>query len=52
MHTSFIIFNLIALAIVVTAAFRIGVKVSKAAKREAPEAQNNTSYEDCLAKNT
>ena len=49
MHTSFIIFNLIALAIVVTAAFRIGVKVSKAAKREAPEAQNNTKAENSFA---
>lgn len=51
MHTSFIVFNIIAIAIVVIAAFRLGAKVSKAAKREAPEAQNNIPYEDCLNKN-
>ena len=51
MHTSFIIFNIIGLAIVIIAAFRIGMKVSKAAKLEAPEAQNSTSYDESLAQN-
>ena len=40
MNTSFIVFNLIGLVIVIVAAFRIGMKVSKATKLEAPEAQN------------
>ena len=52
MHTSFIVFNVIGLIIVIVAAFRIGFKVSKAAKLEAPEAQNSKPYGDCLAKNT
>lgn len=51
MHTSFIVFNIIGLIIVIVAAFRIGFKVSKAAKLEAPEAQNNKPYDECLAKN-
>ena len=51
MSTSFIIFNIIGIAIVIIAAFRIGMKVSKAAKLEAPEAQNNTSYDESLAQN-
>ncbi len=51
MNTSFIVFNIIGLIIVITAVFRLGAKVSKAAKLEAPEAQNSTPYEDCLAQN-
>lgn len=51
MSTSFIVFNIIGLVIVVIAAFRIGMQVSKAAKLEAPEAKNNKSYDECLAKN-
>ena len=51
MHTSFIVFNIIGLAVVIIAAFRIGFKVSKAKKLEAPEAQNSKSYEECVAKN-
>ena len=51
MHTSFIVFNIIGLAIIIIAAVRIGMKISKAAKQEAPEAQNKVSYDDCLAKN-
>ena len=52
MNTSFIVFNIIGLIIIVIAAIRIGVKISKATKLEAPEAQNKKSYEDALAKNT
>ena len=52
MHTSFIVFNIIGLAIIIIAAFRIGVRVSKSAKLESSEAQNKTSYDDCLKKNT
>ena len=52
MNTSFIVFNLIGLVIVIVAAFRIGMKVSKATKLEAPEAQNKKPYGECLAKNT
>ena len=51
MHISFIVFIVVAVIIVAVAAFHLGVKVSKAAKRESPEAQNNTPYEDCLSKN-
>lgn len=51
MHTSFVVFNIIGLAIIVIAAFRIGVKVSKASKREAPEAQNKVTPEESFAKN-
>ena len=51
MSTSFIVFNIIGLAIVIIAAFRIGFIVSKAAKLESPEAQNNKSYDECVAKN-
>ena len=49
MNTSFIVFNIIGLIIIVIAAIRIGVKISKATKLEAPEAQNKKSYEDALA---
>lgn len=52
MHISFIVFIAVAVVIVTVAAFLLGVKVSKASKNEAPEAQNNTPYEDCLAKNS
>ena len=51
MSTSFIVFNIIGLVIVIIAAFRIGMQVSKASKLEAPEAQNNKPYDECLAKN-
>ena len=51
MNTSFIIFNIIVLIVVVIAAFRLGVKVSKASEKESPDAKNPTPYEDCLAHN-
>ena len=51
MHTSFIVFNIIGLIIVIIAAVRIGMKISKASKQESPDAQNKISYDDCLAKN-
>jgi hypothetical protein len=35
METSFIVFNVIALVVVIVAAFRIGATVSKAQKKEA-----------------
>ena len=46
MHTSFVVFNIIGLAIIVIAAFRIGVKVSKASKREGSEAKNKVNHEE------
>ena len=52
METSFIVFNVIALIVVIVAAFRIGASVSKATKKEADVARNTTSYEDCIGKNT
>ena len=52
METSFIVFNVIALVVVIVAAFRIGATVSKAQKKEDDAAKNNASYEDCLGKNT
>ena len=52
METSFIVFNVIALVVVIVAAFRIGATVSKAQKKEDDMARNNASYEDCLGKNT
>ena len=52
MDTSFIVFNIIGLAIVIFAAFRIGSTVSKANRREAPESRNNIPYDQCLAENT
>ena len=52
METSFIVFNVIALIVVIVAAFRIGATVSKAQKKEDDMARNNASYEDCLGKNT
>ena len=51
MHISFVIFNTIVLAIIIIAAFCLGRHVSKASKKESPEAQNNTPYEDCLEEN-
>lgn len=52
METSFIVFNVIALVVVIVAAFRIGATVSKAQKKEDDMARNNASYEDCIGKNT
>ena len=52
METSFIVFNVIALIVVIVAAFRIGATVSKAQKKEDDVAKNNASYEDCIGKNT
>ncbi len=51
MSTSFIVFLVAAVIIVAVAAFRMGAKVSKASKQEAPEAQNNKSYDECLSAN-
>ena len=52
METSFIVFNVIALVVVIVAAFRIGATVNKAQKKEASERENLISYEDCMALNT
>ena len=52
METSFIVFNAIALIVVIVAAFRIGVTVTKATKKEASEKENLISYEECVALNT
>ena len=51
MSISFIAFVAVAVVIVAVAAFCLGLRVSKASKKESPEAKNNTPYEDCLAKN-
>jgi uncharacterized protein (TIGR02145 family) len=51
MHSSFIIFNIIVLAIVIIAAYCLGKKVSKECKTESPDAQNNTPYDDCVKEN-
>lgn len=51
MSVSFIVFIVVAVVVVAVAAFGLGFKVSKDSKRESREAQNNTPYEDCLAKN-
>lgn len=51
MHISFIAFIVAAVVIIAVAACLIVYIVRKAAKQESPEAQNNTPYEDCLAKN-
>ena len=51
METSFIVFNVIALVVVIVAAFRIGATVSKATKKEASEKENLISYEECVALN-
>ena len=48
MNTSFIIFNIIVLIVVVIAAFRLGVKVSKASEKESPDAKNPTPYEQYI----
>ncbi len=52
MSTSFIVFIVLTIAIVAISAYRLGVNVSKAAKQEAPEAQNKIPYEKSLEKNT
>ena len=52
METSFIVFNVITLVVVIVAAFRIGAAVNKAQKKEADVAKNRASYEDCIGKNT
>ena len=52
METSFIVFNVIALIVVIVAAFRIGATVTKATKKEASEKENLISYEECVALNT
>ena len=52
METSFIVFNVITLVVVIVAAFRIGAAVNKATKKEADVAKNRASYEDCIGKNT
>ncbi len=51
METSFIVFNVIALVVVIVAAFRIGAAVNKAQKKEASEKENLISYEECVALN-
>lgn len=51
MSVSFIVFIIVAVVVVAVAAFCLGAWVSKATKKESPEAQNTTPYEDCLAKN-
>ena len=51
MSVSFIVFIVVAVVVVAVAAFCLGAWVSKATKKESPEAQNTTPYEDCLAKN-
>ena len=52
MHPSFIFFIVLVIVVVAISAYRLGVKVSKAAKQESPEAQNNIPFEKCLEKNT
>lgn len=52
MHISFIVFVILVIVVVAISAYRLGVKVSKAAKQESPEAQNNIPFEKCLEKNT
>jgi uncharacterized protein (TIGR02145 family) len=51
MHISFFIFVFIVIVIVAIAAYCLGKKVSKDSKTEAPEAQNNTPYEDSVTEN-
>lgn len=51
MHISFIAFIVLAVVVIAVATFFIVFRVRKAAKQEAPEAQNNTPYEDCFAQN-
>lgn len=52
MHTSFIIFNVVVLVVVIVAAFRIGAAIGRGKKRESAEKANDISYDDCLARNT
>jgi uncharacterized protein (TIGR02145 family) len=51
MHPSFIFFIVLAIVVVAVAAYRLGVAVSKASKKESPEAKNNTPYDKCFEKN-
>ena len=51
MSTSFIIFVVIVVAVVATAAFRLGIVVSKATKKESATAKNTIPYKDCRAQN-
>lgn len=51
MSTSFIIFVILAVVIVGIAGYCLGVRVSKLAHQESPEAQNSKSYEECIAEN-
>ena len=51
MHPSFIFFIVLAIVVVAVAAYRLGVAVSKASKKESPEARNTVPYDKCLEKN-
>ena len=51
MHISFIIFNIFVLIVIVVAAYALGRRISKESKQNAPEALNNTPYEDCVKEN-
>ena len=51
MHISFIIFNIFVLVVIVVAAYALGRRISKETKQNAPEALNNTPYEDCVKEN-
>ena len=51
MHPSFIFFIVLAIVIVGVAAYRLGIAVSKASKKESPEAKNTVPYDKCLEKN-
>lgn len=52
MHISFVIFNVIALIVVIVAAFRIGAAVNKAKRKESCDKENLISYDDCVTLNT
>ena len=51
MHISFIIFNIFVLVVIVVAAYALGRRISKETKQNAPEALNNTPYDDCIKEN-
>ncbi len=51
MHISFILFVIIAIAVVGISGYFLGKHVSKTSAHEAPEAQNKTPHEDCLVQN-
>ena len=51
MHISFIIFNIFVLIVIVVAAYALGRRISKESKQNAPEALNNTPYDDCIKEN-